>query len=263
MGLKLNAWFAHFESSNQKEEIITSFNNLLQSSPIKYAFDKCKAVDMDIKTPFRFGKHLMLECLFRPQILVKDPLALLSAPWLHETYQFKVICMVRNPFAFVGSLKVAGWELDFENLRKQEDLMSEWLGEFTDSVEYMCMEGNGSDFIDRATLLWNILHFVILKYQRQYSNWLFVKYEDVAANPELGFQKIFDYLELDMNTRIRTYIKNYTSEHNPKESISTSYQPRNSKLALHTWKERLTNDEIERVRTTTSDIASQLYKDIV
>ncbi len=263
MGLKLDTWFTDFKSSNQKEEIITSFNNILQSRPIKYALEICKAVDMDIRTPLRFSKSLLLEYLLGSRILVKDPIALLSAGWLYETYHFKVICMIRNPFAFIGSLKEAGWDFDFEDMRKQDNLLTGRLSKFADSIEYMCMEGNESDFIDRVALLWNILHFVILEYQKQYPNWLFVKHEDVSTTPELGFQKIFDYLELDMNTEIRKYIEEYTSQRNPKDATSYSYQPRNSKLILHTWKERLSNDEIDRVKTATSDIALQFYKNFV
>ena len=263
MGLKLDTWFAYSQSSNQKEEIITSFNNLLQRSPIESALLTCKAAGMDIKTPLRFIKHLMLEFLLRPRILVKDPIALMSAGWLYERYHFKVICMIRNPFGFIGSLKAAGWDFDFENFRKQDELMTERLSQFSNSIESMCMERNAHDFIDRAILLWNIFHFVILEYQKQYPNWLFVKHEDIAVRTDLGFQEIFEYLELDMNAHIRNYIEKYTSQKNTVESKSTSFQPRNSKLLLQTWKDRLSNVEISRVKASTSNIASQFYEDNV
>jgi hypothetical protein len=262
MGLKLDTWFTYAESSSHKNEIITGFNNLLQQRPIKYALATCRSAGMDIKTPLRFSKHLMLEHLLSPRILVKDPIALLSAGWLHETYNFKVICMIRNPLAFIGSLKVTGWDFDFENFRKQDGLMTGWLNKFSDSIESMCMKENTSDFLDRAILLWNILHFVILKYQKKYPNWLFIKHEDISGSPNIGFQEIFNYLELDMNANIQNYIDKYTSQNNPIE-VTTSYQPRNAKLVLHTWKERLSNDEIRRIKASTSKIASQFYETIV
>jgi hypothetical protein len=262
MGLKLGVWFTHYQSSNQREEIKASFDNLLQANALKYAVKKCAAAGMDIRTPLRFSKHLLDRLLLRPRILVKDPLALLSAEWLYKTYNFNVVVIIRNPFAVVGSMKKAGWDFPVENLRKQKGLMQGWLNRFTDSVESMYKETDGYDLIDRAALLWNALHFVILKYQIKYPEWLFIKYEDIAMNPEAEFRRIFDYLGLGINRTILDYIEYYTSPGNPKEATSTAYQPRDSRLSLHNWKERLSNNEIERVKTATSDIACQFYGDM-
>ncbi len=262
-GLRLNTWFAHAPSSNQKEEIIRSFNTLLQQNPIEHAFQTSKAAGMDLKTPLRFGRHLLSEFVFNPRILVKDPIAVMSAGWLHEKYHFKVICMIRNPLAFIGSLKVAGWDFDFDNFRRQDELMTGKLSRFSDEIESMCMEGNAHDFIDRAILLWNILHFVILEYQKQYPQWLFVKHEDISARPDLGFQEIFEFLGLKLIPHLKNYIGKYTSRKNAVEAESASYQPRNSKLLLQTWKNRLSSVEISRVRASTGDLASCFYEDFV
>ena len=254
--LKLNTWFTHYQSSSQKEEIEASFDNLIQSSSLVYAIQRCKVAGLDVKTPLRFGKHLILP---RPRFLIKDPIALLSAGWLYERYDLKVVCMIRNPLAVIGSLKKAGWDLNLVNFQKQKELMQGLLIPFIEKVDKLC--GHTGDFIDRACLLWNILHYVILKYQKQYPSWLFVKYEDIAVDPVSEFQRIFDYLELNMNNQIREYIEEFTSEMNPKESTSTGYQPRNSKMSLKNWQERLSTDEVERVRNATRNISAQIYED--
>jgi len=262
MGLKLEYWFTDANLSSQKNEIIMSFGNLLKKSPTKYAFEICKARGMDLRTPSRFAKHLLLEWLYN-RILVKDPIALLSAGWLYELYNFKVICMIRNPLAFVGSLKVARWDFDFENLLRQDGLVKGRLSKFSDRIESIRKEGTTSDFIDRASLLWNILHFTILEYKKLYPSWLFLKHEDISYNPRAGFQEVFGYLGLDMNSDIWSYVDEYTSETNPIEATSEAYQSRNSKLLLHTWQKRLSDDEIYRIRESTSEIALQFYRDIV
>jgi len=259
-GLILETWYSHYDSSSQKEEITRSFDTVLKSSGAIQKLERSKAKGVNVKAILRFFKHLLLSR--RQRILVKDPLALLSAGWLYETYHFQVICMIRNPFAFVGSLKEAGWDFDFENLRKQDALMTGWLSKFADDIEYMCAQKNSCDLVDRAALLWNVLHFVIIRYRGKYPDWLFVKHEDIAANAELEFKKIFDYLNLEMNAKIQNYIKEYTSPRNPKNASSTSYEPRDSKTVLQTWRERLSEDEIARVMSSTSDIASQFYQDI-
>jgi len=261
MNIGLNTWFTDFQSSGQKKEIRASFNNLLQSSLLQYAFQACKIKGWDIKTPLRFSKHILIQSLIQPRILIKDPIALLSAGWLYETYDLAVVCMIRNPFAFVGSLKKAYWDFDFDNFRRQKTLMQGRLRPYIDRVDRLC--DNSSGFIDRACLLWNIFHFIILEYQKKYRSWLFVKHEDIAMRPVLEFQKIFDYLELNMNSTIRKYIEKYTSQQNAKEAKSTSYQPRNSTMSLDTWKERLSGDEIDRVRISTKNIATQIYENIL
>ena len=46
---------------------------------------------------------------------------------------------------------------------------------------------------------------------------------------------------------------------NPEKAKTVKYQPRNSKLSLQTWKKRLTQDEIVRIKKSTYEVASQLY----
>lgn len=260
MDLKLNTWFTYAPKSNQKKDIKASFDRLLNSKPLHRAIWACKREGLDIKTPLRFFKHFLLGFHYR-KFLIKDPLALLSAGWLHEMYDFKVICMIRNPVAFVGSLKKAVWDFNFENLKVQEDLMQECLSPFFDEVDKFC--GQSGDFIDRACLLWNVLHFVILEYEKRYPSWLFVKHEDIAMSPISEFQKIFDYLELRMDSAIRAHIEEFTSNKNSVESESTKYRPRNAKKILGTWQERLSAQEIDRVRNATRNIATQFYGDSV
>ena len=54
--------------------------------------------------PILFGMFLpgatLRAAAARPRLLFKDPIALLSAGWLHERFGAEVICMIRNPLAF-------------------------------------------------------------------------------------------------------------------------------------------------------------------
>jgi len=260
MGLNIHTWFAHIDSSSQKQEILSAFNKLITSSPTKIAISRCREAGLGLKRPVRFISHFLFQYIVQPRVLVKDPIALMSAGCLYEEFQFKVICMIRNPFAFVGSLKVAGWNFDFESLRQQENLMKSCLIDYADRIEFICSCGHSSDFIDRAALLWNILHGVILQYKKRYPNWLFLRHEDVADNPIQKFEEIFHYLDLDMDGRIRGYIEDYTSDRNSEKIETTSYRPRNSRSTLQIWKKRLSATEIARVQASTAEIASQFYE---
>ena len=254
---KSEVWFEHYFSSERKDEIKFAFDSMFGAGSLGKAQLRISDVKSAPKSLFLFLAHY-INCLTHPmRLLVKDPLALFSAGWLYEEYDLDVICMIRSPVAFVGSLKKAGWDFDFDNLLKQELLMKNLLTPFSDDIRKQ-KEGHG-DIVDRASLLWNILHYAILEYKQQYPSWLFVKYEDIAGNPVKGFDEIFDHLGLDVDRNITAYIKKFTSQDIPIKRSSSLYSPRDSKLCLDTWKQRLTNEEIDRVNCYTKDIASQLY----
>jgi len=258
LGLKLNIWFTHYESSDQKEYIRATFDKFLKANSFSYILNLSKPMDRRFINLLRYPNDLILKTLFRPRVLIKDPIALLSAGWLHEMYNLQVVCMIRNPLAFVGSLKKAGWDFRFENLLRQKELMQGCLASFAGEIEKL--SDYRGDFIDRASLLWNVLHYCIAEYQKKYPSWLFIRYEDIAMNPIQEFEKIFHYLELEMNENIGHYIAKYTSDKNKTETEVTSYGPRDSKASLETWKTRLTSVECDRIDKATRDIAALFYE---
>lgn len=259
LGLSLDTWFTHYESSPQQADIRKAFDMMFAQNPIQFAARHCSTVGWDYKTPMRFIKYVYSEMVNQPRILVKDPIALLSADWMHEAYQFQIVCMIRNPLGFIGSLKAVQWDFDFEHLRRQENLMNGKLRAFAEQIKFMCKHRDKTDFIDRTTLLWNVLHHVIFDYQKKYPDWLYIRHEDIAKNPNEEFAKLFDYLGLEMTPHVKAYIQDSTSSKNPKESSSGYYVPRDSKEVLSVWKKRLTEEEVQRINDATAEISTVFY----
>jgi len=257
--LELENWFTHYPSSYQKKELKRAFDRLLGMSRIERAWRGTRLAKPSLKMPVRFSRTLLRELVFRPALLVKDPIALLSADWLYEAYNFKVIVTIRNPLAFAGSLKKAGWDFDFENLKNQKHLMNTWLNDHTEEIDRMIRFRHKFDLIDRAALLWKILHSVIIKYQKRYPEWLYMRHEDLARNPVSNFNRIFKYVALRPDEKIIDYIRQYTSKRNQPESASTSYQPRDSRSVLQNWRKRLTDEEVNRVIAVTHEVAAEWY----
>lgn len=252
---KFDYWFEHVPTSKKQKEIEEEFDQYIPNNFIQYPAKICRESGYPLKTPLIFAKYLLLSAS-RPRYLLKDPIALLSAGWLYERYDLKVVCMIRNPLAFAGSLKKQGWDFDFKNFLEQEELMKTLLSDFKDEMGKVYAEG---DFIDRVSLLWNVLNFVILDYQKRYPEWFFIKHETLARNPDENFGRMFRYLGLDFNDEIENYIRTYTSEKNPAEAKSNEFQPRDAEKTIQAWKTRLTEEETERVRKATTEINSQLY----
>jgi hypothetical protein len=131
--------------------------------------------------------------------LMKDPLALLSAEWLHETFDMEVVILVRHPAAFAGSLKKGQSTFPFENLLEQEKLMSSYLASYRSQIESM-IEGE-STVVQQAALLWRCLYHVVSEYRAQYPSWHIVRYEDLVAEPRRRFRALYRQLELPWSSK--------------------------------------------------------------
>lgn len=252
---KFNHWFEHVPTSKKYIEIEKEFDRYIPNTLFQYPAKICRETGYSWKTPLLYLKYLLLSAN-RPRYLLKDPIALLSAGWLYERYDLKVICMIRNPLAFAGSLKKQGWDFDFKNFLNQKELMNTCLKPYKEEIEKTDADG---DFIDRISLLWNVLNYVILKYQEKYPEWLFMKHEILALYPVENFRTMFGYLGLNFTHKIEQYIVEFTSKKNPVEARSNEYQPRDARKTVEAWRNRLTEEEIERVREATSEIYKELY----
>ncbi len=258
-GVQLNRSYADFDSSDQQEELKRAFDAVLASGAAGYALGVCRATQAGLKTPLRFAWHF-LQAAKNPRVLVKDPLALFSAGWLYERYGMDVICTIRSPWAFVASLKVAKWGFSFHNLSEQEGLMKKLPEEIVSHMFHLMK--NSDDKIAKWCHLWTILHHQIRTYRQQYTHWQFVRYEDVAGDPLRGFTTMLEGLGLSMTPQVKTYIENYTSAKS-NQGPSTSYKPRDSRKAIDSWKERLTEDEIKQITDLTGELAQVFYPEML
>lgn len=259
VGLRPNHWFEYAPGSSRKEELGRRFDDLFAASPVRRASREARLMGLGVgKTPRRFFEYL-IEGSRRDRLLLKDPLALLSAGWLYERYGLQVVCMIRHPLSFVGSLKKAGWTFGFENLYEQKELMRDVLFPFEEEIRHAC--GRPWDLAEGGGLLWNVLHFVILGYRERYPSWAFVRYEDLAREPLAGFRHLYEVLDLRISEEIEAEIEAYTSVDNPTESEATEYRPRDARKGLENWKKRLSPEEAQRVREKTRDLTASFYGD--
>jgi hypothetical protein len=189
--------------------------------------------------------------------LIKDPIALLSAEWLHETFDMSVLVMIRHPAAFCSSLKIRGWKFDFRNFLDQRLLMEKYLHPFHQRLQEYAR--NERSVIDQGILLWTCLHYVIAQYREQHSNWLYVRHEDLSLDPLAWFQSIYSSFGLEFTQRVRKSILKSSGSHNPAEFSTRREFMRNSRLNIWNWKERLEPHEIDTIREGTCHIADLFY----
>lgn len=184
--------------------------------------------------------------------LMKDPIALLSAPWIYNNFPSDVVISIRHPAAFVASLKIKDWQFDFRNFLDQENLMNNLLFDFKEELESYAQ--NPKDIVSQGILLWNILYSVVLDYKREFGDsWYFVKHEDLSLHPIKEFDKLFGFLKLDFSSTVQKAIHVST-----KAQQGSSYK-RDSASNVYSWKKRLTDKEIRRIKEKTAGVWPQFY----
>ena len=187
--------------------------------------------------------------------LLKDPIALFSAEWLVKEFNMDAVVLIRHPAAFAGSLKSSKWTHPFNHFLEQPLLMEQHLSEYKQEIEKYANDNNNKDHVGQAILLWNLIHHMILHYQKNNKDWIFMKHEDLSENPVREFKTIYNKLGLNFSTDIENTIKSFSSTNN------SSGIKRDSKSNIWSWKKRLSTEEIKRIKKHTHKISSQFYTD--
>ena len=189
------------------------------------------------------------------KVIIKDPIALFSAEWLAKTFDLNVLVLIRHPAAFAGSLKLKNWTHDFSDFLKQHELMKDLLYPFKDEITAYSKKKR--DIIDQSILLWRIVHYVIMQYQRKHPEWIFIKHEDISQNPIKHFKDIFKTFNLNFSIKVeKNIIKHSGNKTSQKKDLI-----RDSKTNILAWKKRLTESEIDRIKKGTKDISPHFYSE--
>lgn len=195
--------------------------------------------------------------LLRHRPLWKDPIALFSAEWLARRFAMDVIVLIRHPAAFAGSLKSAQWSHPFGHFLNQPLLMKYHLKDCRSQIEAAAQRE--LNIVDQAILLWNLTHRMILHYRETQPGWTFVRHEDISGRPVEEFRRLFAAVGLPFAPRVRRRIERYSAADGG--SRGNARFRRDSRRNIASWKQRLTDTEIARIRNGTSDVARHFYSD--
>lgn len=198
----------------------------------------------------RFIKDIFERINKRP--LIKDPLAIMSADWIYKKFNARMIIILRHPAAFVASVKVKEWHHPFKHFSDQDELMRLLSPYASTILEY---QKTNPDLIDQGILLWNLIYYRVSQFQQKYPDWMYIRHEDLSRNPIDEFRKIYKKLHLRFDEQIRNKIIESTSAN------KEDHLKRDSKKNITSWKNRLTENEIERIKTGTSGLWEKFYSE--
>lgn len=191
--------------------------------------------------------------------LLKDPFALYSSEWMADRFGVRPVVMIRKPVAFVSSIKKLNWGFDYEReWMSQELLMRDHLGAHRQSFEGYVGE---VDLVGEGIVMWKAMYDFVADLRRRRPNFLYMRYEDLAADPLPGYMDLYSALDLEWNEAVRDRIASYSDTANPKDVSPRRRRAikRDSTAATETWKSRLTPEEIGRVENETAEIAARFY----
>lgn len=195
--------------------------------------------------------------------IVKDPIALFSAPYLAKRFDLGVVVMIRHPAAFCSSIKLKKWWFDFNHWVDQPELMQGLLRPF--EAEVRARAANNEDLIDQAILQWRIFHHVIHQYERQHRDWMYVRHEDLSLDPVGGFRRMYEALGLDFTPACEQAVRSSSDEGNVTDANAAGRSTHdvnvNSVANVRNWQRRLTPEEVTRIRTGTEDVWHHYYTD--
>jgi len=251
---------------------VSAANEHLYEAPLRetlaFYFDLKQRLRTIARTPGGGGPRAMLHALktwaaFRVhrlsgwwRALVKDPIALLSAEWLAERFDMEVVVLVRHPAGFVSSalrhhriLTAPAAFLD------QPDLMDGLLGRFRSDL----LDAGDRSELERAILQWRLLNDVVDTYRKRHPSWIFLRHEDLCADPEAAFQDLGRRLGVHLSAHTLRVLDHYSHAGNAPENDTTWDLRRDSRAIPALWKTRLTEEQVRLIRARTADVADRFY----
>jgi Sulfotransferase family len=222
--------------------------------------------------------------------LLDDPYAVFAAPWLHRRVGCRVVVTVRDPVATVSSWRRLGWTPRLAELLAQPALVRDRLGRFAPELEAALAAGGDGrgDGVGQASLLWRVIYGTVAAYRREIDGLEVVRHEDLSADPVPAFRALYGRLGLPFGPGAERAVLAATSAgsggadatgirrlwaarprprpEGPRSgamrwSLSgggvskTAARRLDSRANLQVWRERLTPEEVARIRDLTADVA--------
>lgn len=213
---------------------------------------------------YRGCSDLISLTLNKKQILIKDPIALLSADQLAKMYSAKVIVLIRHPAAYVSSIKRLGWDMSLTSFSNQADFMATLPKHLVSEIRAQInnrVPGEGYNLED-AALSWKIFHYVIHQYRERFPDWIFIRHEDICYNYIDYFEQLYAQLSLEFTEEVRNSIEQYCNPQNRTITGTTTHVlKRDSNSIPCQWKQNLNQNDVNKIQEITADIANLFYDD--
>jgi Sulfotransferase domain len=251
-------WFPYVTEENEADVLARLTKLLRFRYPLARELSHCRN-RTDLLHTMKTWKDFVRSRGRRP--LVKEPHAVFSSAWFAQRLDADVVVIVRHPAAVVSSWTRLGWSFDFQNLLEQPALIRDRLARFEQELR-TALEPS-ADVVGRIALLWRVVYETVADLNDELEQLTIVRHEDLSRDPIEGFRALYERLGLSFSRETERAIAASSSADNPKETaVDRPHETRiDSRANLAHWKNRLTQDEVRRVRELTEPAATRYYTD--
>ncbi len=198
------------------------------------------------------------------QILFKDPNAMISAEWIADEFDSRVVVLIRHPAAYVASIKRVNWPMNPETLLEQPAVV-ERLPEsiVSDAVRHVGSREKRPGFsLEDTAYFWNLLYSEVDRYRREHPDWIFLRHEDLSLDYENQFRELYSELGLPWRKDVESNISAYCNRQNTRDPGSEiMVLKRDSRATVSGWKTSLDRSEVETIRNITAEVTDLFYDD--
>lgn len=251
MPTPVDRWFLHITDRNATEYSATA-EQLHRAIELRYPVFRAAG---RARTPAQmrlYGQAVAQSTIGRirrSRALLKDPIALLSAPWIAGRFDADVLVTARHPAAFALSLMERGWTFDFNHLSEQADLLSRCLAGMADEIQ--AAAHTPPSFARQAGLLWKALYTFVQSELAPRPDTVIARHEDIVKSPSASFERLSTRFDFVIGRRLRRRMS----------SLEAAAASGATSQFTDRWRTELGPDQLAELRDAVGDSATWLYPD--
>lgn len=185
------------------------------------------------------------------RIVLKDPLASLSADVLSRELALPCVVLVRDPAAVVSSFLVREWDFDPRHFRRQPAIWDQLLApEERAGFASVEREPGRPGIIGRVAWMWRAVNRVLQDFERECGRWVAVEHERFIHDALPNAERMFARLDLPFGNAERDFIA-ATQNRNASEDSRDGRRVMEIRASVENLQglaeKRLTADEIARI----------------
>jgi hypothetical protein len=117
------------------------------------------------------------------------------------------------------------------------------------------------DLVHRVALLWHVIYATIDQQRKRTPSVHVVRHEDLSLDPVGEYGKLYEALGLPFADETAATVRASSSGANPKETrVEKPHETRiDSRANLENWRQRLSRDDLVRIRRLTEETAGLFY----
>lgn len=210
----------------------------------------------------RYGRRQLLASWPSMRVVVKDPFAMLSIPVVCELTDAVPVLVYRHPGAGLVSYRRMGWQPDLAELRPILRAHREAAGTSERGLPDLPLPGETDDATAMA-LFWSALYEIALDRAAAVDSLTVVSHEELAGGGLPAAQTLFRALGLTTSDATAAEIDQEQPEATSRP-VSSSHRPvlhdfdRAPSQAAHSWRGRLTADELATMETAAVGMLERL-----